>query len=280
MQRNLISVSELKARLKEPGCVVLDCRFSLADPAAGLASFQAGSLPGARFLDLEKDLSSAITADSGRHPLPSVQVLLNRLNSLGIEPGQQLVVFDDCAGAMAARAWWMLRELGFSVALLDGGLQAWQAAAGEVCQPVQRSAEAVSSMPVVAWPALSTDQVVRALEQKAVTLVDARAEARFRGEQEPIDPVAGHVPGALNRPLTDNLHDGQFKPAAQLRSEWLALLAGADPSGVVHMCGSGVTACHNLLAMEIAGLSGSRLYAGSWSEWIRHPARPVATGAC
>lgn len=278
MYQTLISAENLQQHLGDSDWVIFDCRFNLMDTGAGFSAYEAGHIPGAYYLHLDDDLSSDIAPESGRHPLPDPQQLASMLAAAGVGAATQVVVYDDCGGAMAARAWWLLRWLGhMSVAVLDGGYPAWQAIAPsstEIPSPQPQSFEPCLKTEMN----LSVDQLQSQLQVSAVVLVDARAAERYRGEAEPIDPIAGHIPAALNRPLTDNLIDGYFKPAEQLRTEWQALLQGADPDQVVHMCGSGVTACHNLLAMDIAGLQGSRLYAGSWSEWIRDPARPVAKG--
>ncbi len=276
MYSTLVDAATLADHLGDPDWLLLDCRFSLADTGYGARVYGEGHLPGAHYLDLDQDLSSPITPDSGRHPLPQSEKLAATLVARGLNRRSQVVVYDDCGGMMAARCWWLLRWLGHAaVALLDGGIQAWPGAL-ETAIPVATPGDFSARL----RPAMNLDvaAVLANLAQPAFTLVDARSGERFRGEQEPIDPVAGHVPGALNRPLGDNLRDGRFKPAAELRDEWQRRLAGVVPGQVVHMCGSGVTACHNQLAMEIAGLTGSRLYAGSWSEWIRDPARPVAQG--
>ncbi|MFW1676795.1 sulfurtransferase [Pontibacter sp. JAM-7] len=280
MFHTLLDAETLFQTLKQDTAdvLLLDCRFDLADPQAGLFAYSEGHLPGAFFLDLERHLSAPVTESTGRHPLPDPNALLATLNSFGLTAGHQVVVYDDCGGAMAARAWWLIRWLGHeAVALLDGGIQAWQAVAGELSRvmPVAEAGQDYQPRPQPQL-ALALDALLPTLKMAKAVLVDARAAARFRGEMEPIDPVAGHVPGALNRPLTDNLVQGRFKPAEQLAREWVALLQGLPAASVVHMCGSGVTACHNLLAMEHAGLSGSRLYPGSWSEWILDPQRPVA----
>jgi thiosulfate/3-mercaptopyruvate sulfurtransferase len=259
--------------------VLLDCRFNLMQPDAGLAAYQQGHIPGAVYADLNTDLSSKITATSGRHPLPAPDQLAQRLGEWGIAPTTQVVVYDDMGGAMASRAWWLLRWLGHDpVALLDGGLPAWIAAGGELIVDLpQVSACAVYPLRLSRDWVVSSEAVQANLSTQAFTLVDARNVERFRGEQEPIDPIAGHVPGAINRPLSDNLNDqGLFKSASILRDEWLKVLSGCEAVDAIHMCGSGVTACHNQLAMEVAGLSGSRVYTGSWSEWIRDPGHPVA----
>lgn len=265
--------------------VVLDCRFNLMQPDAGLALYRQGHIPGALYAHLDNDLSSPILPTSGRHPLPDPDRLAQRLGEWGICPDTQVVVYDDMGGAMAARAWWLLRWLGHErVAVLDGGFPAWVATDGAVSaeQPNQPAAP----QPCESYPyqlnadwLVSTQDIVANLSVAEFSLVDARTAERFRGEQEPIDPIAGHIPGALNRPLPDNLTAmGTFKPAEQLRSEWLALLGPVPVAEVVAMCGSGVTACHLLLSLEVAGLNGARIYAGSWSEWIRAADRPVEVG--
>lgn len=277
MHRTIVSPQQLQQHLDD--WCVLDCRFSLADTGYGRRVYGEGHIPGACYLDLDRDLSSPIRPDSGRHPLPDPEALASRLRQCGVRPGIQVVVYDDCGGAMAARAWWLLRWLGLeSVAVLDGGFPAWQALGASFEQ--KEPAGGVSDWHPRPDPAalVSVGEVERNLRETTFTLVDARGAARFRGEQEPIDPVAGHVPGALNRPLTDNLEQGRFKAPETLRAEWLALLGDRSAEQIVHMCGSGVTACHNQLSMELAGLAGSRIYPGSWSEWIRDPERPVATG--
>lgn len=263
--------------------LVLDCRFQLsADGAsvdAGRRAYGAGHIPGAFYLHLDDELSSPVSVDSGRHPLPNIEALAARLAALGLTADRQVVVYDDVGGAMAGRAWWLLRWMGHqAVALLDGGFPAWQESGYEVSQkPVAVDAGEFFAR-IDSRAVLTADQVLERLNDPVMTLIDARSAARFAGEEEPIDPVAGHVPGALNRPMTENLQaDGRFKPPGVLHAEWQALLDGIPAEQVVHMCGSGVTACHNLLAMEVAGLTGSRIYPGSWSEWIRDSKRPVAT---
>jgi thiosulfate/3-mercaptopyruvate sulfurtransferase len=281
----LISVDELRAALQgaEPP-VLVDCGFELTDTSAGERAYAAAHLPGARYAHLDRDLSGPKTgADGvfrGRHPLPAREVLAATLGRLGIGPDTPVVAYDGQGGSYAARAWWLLRWMGHArVAVLDGGLQAWRAAG----QPVTDAVPA----PVDLGPyraGASTLATVDAAELLSrlgrVRLLDARAGERFRGEVEPLDPKPGHVPGARNRSFKDNLApDGRFKPAAVLRAELAPLLAGHAPDDVVHMCGSGVTAAHNVLAMAAAGLGDSALYPGSWSEWCADPARPVALGA-
>jgi thiosulfate/3-mercaptopyruvate sulfurtransferase len=275
----LLDVATLAQHLGDADWRVVDVRHQLTDPAYGETAYAAGHIPGAVFLHCDRDLSGPMNGRNGRHPLPSPDVLAARLGACGIGPQTQVVVYDDAQGMIAGRLWWLLRWLGHDrVAVLDGGLQAWQAQAA-------LSAELPVIEPQI-FPVNGRDTLVDAdfvlafLQTSRFHLIDARSPDRFRGENETMDPVGGHIPGAVNRFFRDNLQDnGCFKPAAQLRCEWLALLGDVKPEDVVHQCGSGVSACHNMLAMEVAGLSGSRLYAGSWSEWCADPQRPVATGA-
>jgi len=276
----IIAAQDLLACGLPPDWVVIDCRFDLAHAAWGQSAYRQGHIPGAHFAHLDKDLCGTPTRDSGRHPLPAWSAFAERLGQWGVRAGTQTVVYDQHNGAYAARLWWMLRAMGHEhVALLDGGWSAWLRAGGseQVTVPPLRSGR-YEVRPGSGW--VTSAELVRELAGGDCVLVDARSAERFRGEQEPIDRVAGHVPGALNRPYTENLtSDDTFLSAAVLRAQWTALLAGRVHGAVVHMCGSGVTACHNLLAMEIAGLTGSRLYVGSWSEWSADVARPVAVGA-
>jgi thiosulfate/3-mercaptopyruvate sulfurtransferase len=276
----LIDVASLGALIGN--AVVLDCRFDLTAPEAGRRAFLERHIPTARYLDLNEDLSAPVTSGTGRHPLPEPRRLAARLAELGLGPRVQAVCYDESNGSFAARAWWLLRWLGHSpAAVLDGGLKAWLAAGGAVESGEGRVAR------VDSWPepgadaaaVVSTAALVEALRDPARLLVDARAPERFEGRIEPIDPVAGHVPGAVNHPLSANLReDGRFLPADELKRRWLERLQGRASADVIAMCGSGVTACHNLLAMEHAGLGGAKLYAGSWSEWIRDPNRPIGRG--
>lgn len=274
----LIDTATLAQHLNEPDWVVVDCRFNLADTGAGELAYGKAHISGARYAHLDRDLSSSITAQSGRHPLPEVEALAKRLGEWGINKRSQVVAYDDAGGAMAVRLWWLLRWLGHErVAVLDGDWQKWCREGRKVTAEIPRVKATVfrPRRDDELW--LSTQQVVEAMASSDILLLDARTAERFRGEQEPIDPVAGHVPGAVNFPLQQNLAaDGSFLSAEQLRALYEKNLKGREASEVVHMCGSGVTACHNLLAMEHAGLHGSKLYAGSWSEWIRDPQRPVA----
>lgn len=273
----LISTEELAVQLDDPRLVAIDCRFSLTDPAAGERAYREGHIPGARYAHLDRDLAGPITPTSGRHPLPERETLAARLGAWGVNGRTQAVVYDDAGGAFAARAWWLLRWLGHEkVAVLDGGLPQWRregrAESSETPVPVAT----VFSIRAPLVEPVDVEQLQGALARRAVLVMDARAPERFRGETEFIDPVAGHVPGAINHPLQNNLgHDGRFLPAAEIRRRFLGELGDYRPEQTVQMCGSGVTACHNALAMAYAGLEGVRLYAGSWSEWIRDAARPV-----
>jgi thiosulfate/3-mercaptopyruvate sulfurtransferase len=273
----LLSAAELQALMSQaPSPVLLDCGFDLADTAAGERAYAAGHLPGAQLAHLDRDLSGAKTGRNGRHPLPTRAALAATAGRWGVAPGVPVVCYDDQGGMYAARAWWLLRWLGHAqVSVLDGGRAAWAAAGGRL------STEATPSRAAPTYPEHPAGMpTVDAAELQArlgaVTVLDARASERFRGEVEPLDPVAGHIPGAVCRFFKLNLGaDGRFKPADTLRAEFMAL---GDRGGVVHQCGSGVTACHNLLAMVHAGLEPGVLYPGSWSEWCSDPARPVARG--
>lgn len=277
----LVDCETLADNLRDPTWVIVDCRFRLTDSEAGRAAYRHGHLPGAVYAHLDEDLSSPVTAVSGRHPLPASDALVSACRRWGIGTSSQVVVYDDAGGAVAARLWWLLCWLGHeSVALLDGGIQAWDVARHPLEQslPEPRHGDFESRINNEMW--VEVDKLVDKSARAELLIVDARSETRFRGEEEPIDPVAGHIPGAVSFPLERNLDpQGRFCSAEELRSRWLAALGARPPASVVHSCGSGVSACHNLLAMEIAGLSGSLLYPGSWSEWIRDSARPVATGA-
>lgn len=278
----LIDAPALRALIEHgaPPVVLVDTGFDLADPGAGERAWAAAHLPGAHYLHLDRDLSAAKTGRNGRHPLPTREDFAAVAGRIGITPTTQVVVYDAHGGVFASRAWWMLRWIGHAaVAVLDGGRAAWQAAGGGlVAEPPAAPTDAA---PYPLGPSLANvlDADALAAELGRVPLIDARAPERFRGEVEPFDAVAGHIPGALNRPSPRNLGaDGRFLSAEQLRESFAPLVGGAAPGAVVHSCGSGVVACHNLLAMEVAGLAGSRLYAGSWSEWSSDPARPVARG--
>ncbi len=283
----LISATELQqAQASGQPLLLIDTSFDLTDTAAGERSHAQGHLPGAHYLHLDRDLSAAKTGPDGRfrgrHPLPDRAEFAARMAALGLRPGLQVVAYDGQGGMYAARLWWMLRWIGHAeVAVLDGGHAAWVAAGGALSTAPAlteaNTSKAPYPLPDSLVPQLDADALQRQLGR--LRLIDARAPERFRGEVEPLDAKAGHIPGARNRLFKNNLQDdGRFKPAEQLRGEFHSLLAPFAPAEVVHQCGSGVTACHNLLAMEHAGLSGSRLYPGSWSEWSSDPSRPVAQG--
>ena len=275
----LVPAEALAAAVGRDDLVVLDARFSLADPAAGAAAYRAAHIPGARYADLDRDLSDHRKHDAGRHPWPDAADFTAALGRWGIAPEAQVVIYDTGDGALAAaRAWFLLRALGHArVAVLDGGWARWTALGLPVDdRPPQP--QATHYRGEFDHRRLLDGDAVQAHLDAGGVLLDARAGERFRGEVEPIDRVAGHVPGARNRPYADNLRDGRFKSAPELAEEFARVLGGLEPDEVVAMCGSGVTACHHLLAMEHAGLRGAKLYPGSWSGWITDPTRPVATG--
>ena len=277
--RTLIDAAALAALLGQPGLRIIDCRHDLAELEAGRRAYAEGHIPGAVFMHLDEDLSGTCNGRNGRHPLPDAAAFAARLGALGIGPDDQVVACDDAGGAIAARLWWMLRWIGHErAAVLDGGYRAWRKAALPLDAAVPSPQPVAHAPGTAAVGSIDAAGLQAALAAQAVCLIDARSPDRFAGQNETLDPVAGHIPGAVNRFFRSNLADGRFRPAAELRAEFEALLAGRAPADVVHQCGSGVTACHNLLAMEIAGLHGSRLYAGSWSEWCADPARPVASG--
>ncbi|TXG86172.1 MAG: sulfurtransferase [Rhodocyclaceae bacterium] len=274
----LVDGATLQQHLDDPAWCVVDLRHQLADTAYGERAYAAAHIPGAIFLHLDRDLSGPMTGKNGRHPLPDPERLKARLGEVGIGNDTQVVVYDDAQGMIAGRLWWLLRWLGHArVAFLDGGFPLWQAEGRPLDNAIPtRAPKQFAGTPD---PAMLVDAATlhAGLDSPELCLIDARGPDRFRGENETIDPVGGHIPGARNRFFKDNLEpDGRFKPAAVLRAEYLALMAGAAPAQVVAQCGSGVSACLDLLAMEIAGLHGARLYAGSWSEWCSDPARPVA----
>ena len=278
----LLTAPQLAERLSTPDLLILDCRFALDDPAYGRSRYTEGHVPGARFADLEQDLSGpVIKGVTGRHPLPDPARLQERLREWGVHQDSTVVLYDDGPGAFAARAWWLLAWLGKrnDVYLLDGGFQAWQAAGLPVTAQTDEAARGNFTAHPDASLVLDVASLLQRLRDPALTLIDARGLPRFRGEVEPLDPVAGHIPGACCAPFTDNLGaDGRFLPPAQLRQRFENLLVGRSPDQLAAYCGSGVTACHNLFAMSLAGFPLAPLYAGSWSEWITDPARPIATG--
>jgi thiosulfate/3-mercaptopyruvate sulfurtransferase len=275
-----VSVAELQQHLFDASWCVIDCRHDLTDFAAGYSAYRAGHIPGATFAHIEEDLAGEITPATGRHPLPVREHLAQIFREWGINNSTQIVAYDAQGGSFAGRLWWLARWLGpENVAVLDGGWQAWLDATqwSSIEEPERTDGDFVAGVPLE--PVIDAAHVLATRGDPATVLIDARAAERYEGRVEPLDPVAGHIPGALNRPWQSNLRDGRFKPAAELRAEFEALLAGRAPQQVIHQCGSGVTAAHNMLAMMIAALPGSALYAGSWSEWIRDPERPVVRGA-
>jgi thiosulfate/3-mercaptopyruvate sulfurtransferase len=298
MYTTLISVPQLQTLLSSgQPCMVFDCSFNLTDAQAGEAMYAESHLPGALYAHLDKHLSAAkdhvtgkatpgTSASGGRHPLPTREAFAAWLGSVGFNNGMQAVVYDRQNANYCGRLWWMLKWVGHAnVAVLDGGIQAWQAAGGAVVSgpaAPQASASNYALAPeLIARTTIEpvANRLSNTTGDHAQTLIDARSAPRFRGEVEPLDPVAGHIPGALNRLFSENIGpDGCFRPADQLRAEFLTLLGNRDPASVVHHCGSGVSALPNLIAMEIAGLHGSALFAGSWSEWCNDPTRPVAQG--
>jgi len=279
--RTLVSAEDLAGRLGDSRLRVFDCRFDLARPDAGRERYLEEHLPDAVYADLNGDMSSPPSATSGRHPLPDPEVFAARLRAWGVDRDSQVVAYDDNNGMFAARLWWMLRWLGHeAVAVLDGGMRRWQ----QLDLPLSEAVPVTRAGSFIARHrpefAVTADAVQQAAADSAQRVLDARAPERYRGEVEPIDRVAGHVPGARNHPFSGNLAaDGRLLPPDELRQALLRSLDGAAPEHAIAMCGSGVTACHVLLAMEHAGLRGARLYPGSWSEWSRDPARPAATGA-
>ncbi len=280
MFTTLIDPQTLAAHLADPRWVVLDARFDLTAPERGEALYREGHIPGARYVSLDAHLSGDKSGTSGRHPLPAPEVAADRFGALGIGPTSQVVLYDADMGMFAARGWWMLRWLGHqAVAVLDGGLAAWQRAGLPVTAAEERWTPARFDARLADDRRVPASDVEAHLGETARILVDARANDRFRGENETLDPVGGHIPGAVNRFFQANLTaEKTFKPATALRDEWSSIVGGPDASNVVMYCGSGVTACHNLLALEHAGLQGARLFPGSWSEWCAVPDRPRATG--
>jgi len=275
----LVSTEQLAAALDDPDWVIFDCRFELSTPDWGFADYLKGHIPGAIYVDLNKDLASPPNFSTGRHPLPDAQEFGRKCAAWGVSQQSQVVVYDHGGGSFAGRMWWMLRALGHNrTALLDGGLPKWKAEN----RPLSMGSEQARSSVLLevgtqfnpeSW--LTSQELERLIDNPSFVVIDGRSVDRYRGENEVIDPIAGHIPGAVNRfhglDLTEN---GTFKPADVLRTEFQSLLDGVPPQNAIVYCGSGVTSCHLLAAMEIAGLKGARLYAGSWSEWIRDPKRP------
>jgi thiosulfate/3-mercaptopyruvate sulfurtransferase len=278
----LVSTEQLASHLNDPAWVIFDCRHDLVDHGKGERLYRGSHIPGAHFASVETALAGTKNGKNGRHPLPTPEAFGEFLASLGVTPATRIVAYDDAGGLYAARWWWLARWIGLTqVALLDGGWPKWVAEGCAVTTEMPVPMAAVA-LPVRADAASvwSANDVLRLLENRSFGLIDARAGERYRGEVEPMDPVAGHIPGALNRFYKANLKaDLTFRPAAELKQEFTALIGERAPEQVGHQCGSGITACANIFAMEYAGLPGSKLYAGSWSEWVADPSRPVAKGA-
>lgn len=280
MFRTIVAVDELAAHLNDPNWIVVDCRHSLQDFSAGRRAHEEAHIPGAFFADVETELAGPKTGKNGRHPMPDAQTFATFMRELGANPGTQIVAYDAGGDMFAARMWFLCRHFGHdAAAVLDGGFAAWTAAGNPVEAGVKarRGGGTFAAHPRRELTVDARD-VLKSLETRDFAVLDARGADRFAGQNETIDPVAGHIPGALNRPFKQNFDDsGQFKTAAQLHQEFEAI--GVHPKHIVHQCGSGVSAAVNYLAMEIAGSEGSRVYPGSWSEWIADPTRPVATGS-
>lgn len=279
----LVSTEELVQYLQKPNWVIFDCRSHLIDHNAGFKAYQNGHIPNAIFCSLETDLSSSITKKTGRHPLPDFNAFIKKLGDWGVDNQTQVIIYDDVGGAFAVRLWWQLRTFGHNkVAVLDGGIPQWTKEENPLSKALPEITKKIftAQLDESAW--LTTDQIEKNLKTKTFTVVDARTSERYRGESEPIDTVAGRIPDSINRPFQLNLgEDGLFLKANVLQDQFTSIIKqtpNQSANNIVHLCGSGVTACHNMLAMEIAGLSGSKLYAGSWSEWIRDDQRPVTTG--
>ena len=271
----LITTNQLEEIINSGENVLLcDCRFDLVDPLAGKLAYEESHIPGAIYVDLDHDLSGNKTGANGRHPLPSPEAWAKTKTRLGMSPNTLVVAYDKQGSVYASRLWWMLKATGHAkVQVLDGGLDAWNGPMGTVPRQPKPTQKPVEPMPYVGL--VLVDEVVGNLQSQKNKVIDARANDRFHGQNETLDPVGGHIPGAINHFFKDNLSATAFKPAEQLFKEFVELLGPTKPSDVIHQCGSGVTACHNLLAMELAGLKGSRLYAGSWSEWCADTKRPI-----
>ncbi len=272
----LISVEDLKKNLDQ--CTLLDCRFNLADVKEGQQAYIQEHLPSSQYAHLDYDLSSPVTLQSGRHPLPQFDKFIDRIKNWGINPDSQVVVYDDTGGTFAARLWWLLKVIGHeNVAVLNGGFSAWKKSGYPVTSEiVQMQPTSYTALPdSKSWCDL--EELQQCLKKQSCLLIDARTVERYNGESEPIDPVAGHIPGALNQPLPLNIDEnGYFQSPEKLKENYASYLENRNPEEVINMCGSGVFACHAILAIEIAGYGRTRLYPGSWSEWIRDPSRSIA----
>lgn len=275
----LVQAAELATHLDDPRWVIFDCRHDLANTEAGRRAYREGHIPGARFAHLDEDLSGAKTGKNGRHPLPGAEDFSSWLGKMGVDEAKQVVAYDASGAAFASRLWWMLKWLGHvRVAVLDGGYKLWIAQKLPVTTELPKI-QSTAFRPIVQNLAVDAKYVESHLDHDHCVVVDARSPERFRGQNETLDPVGGHIPGARNRFFMNNLDEqGKFKTAEILRAEFAQATGNVPAQDVVHQCGSGVTACQSLLAMEIAGLQGSRLYPGSWSEWCSDPSRPIVIG--
>jgi thiosulfate/3-mercaptopyruvate sulfurtransferase len=279
MTSPLISTTDLAAQRDNPNLVIVDTRHDLMNHSLGRELYATSHIPGAIFMSIDDDLASAKTGQNGRHPLPTPDAFAETLAAKGIGNSSKVVVYDQGSSMFVGRLWWMLKWLGHDeVFVLDGGFAQWQKDGLPVETAVSSRTKSQFTPKVRDEMRVTVDGVLNAISNPNRRIIDARAAERYRGDVEPVDPVAGHIPGALNRAFAHNLRDGKFKPAAELRAEFDALLAGRAPESIIHQCGSGVSAISNLIAMEHAGLSGSKLYAGSWSEWCADASRPVARG--
>ncbi len=278
--QTLISPRDLAEHLESPDWVVFDCRHTLGDPGAGERAYNESHLPGARFAHLDRELSAPVRPGSGRHPLPAEEGFTNWLGEQGVSPKSQVVAYDASGGACAARLWWMLKCLGHEArAVLNGGLGRWRNERRPMDSAPPRIGRTEYRAGFDRSQIITMGELLRVYRDPEVMLIDARARERFLGHEEPIDPAAGHIPGAVNRPYADNLApDGTFISEEQLRSRFREVASKPDPRQVIHYCGSGVNACHNILAMEAAGYETGRLYVGSWSQWCSDPSRPFDTG--
>ncbi len=276
----IISAQQLNQIITRENIRVFDCRFSLKDPQAGLNNYREGHLPGAQFADMDTQLSSAMTSTSGRHPLPEPDVFIEQLRQWGVNNDSQVIAYDDISGAFAARLWWMLRWVGHeNVAVLDGGIQKWNEAGYHLSQEeVEFPQGDFTGEANMSW-LMDVTTVEREMEAANITLIDARSAERYSAKDQSTDPVPGHVPGAVSLPFSGNLtKDGVFETPEIIKQRYISVINNQPLSNVVNMCGSGVTACHNILAQTVAGLPPTKIFIGSWSQWIRDPSRPVATG--
>ena len=275
----IISAADLASIIDQDNVHVFDCRFMLKDPQGGLKMYQEGHLPNAQFADMDTQLSSPMTDVSGRHPLPDIDAFVKQLGQWGVNNDTQVIAYDDISGAFAARMWWLLRFLGHEkVAVLDGGMQQWQKLGKQLTQDVPTiTAQEFNAQPQIDW-LVDIETVQSEIKNKNITLIDARAADRYTGKDQQTDPVPGHVPGARSLPFPGNLVDGVFNTPETIRSRFEEVIGDQELDKVVNMCGSGVTACHNLLALAVAGYAPTKLFVGSWSQWIRDKSRPVALG--